>query len=505
MGLGRNLLAGLASSVWTALVGFAVVPLYLKYLGIEAYGLIGLFATTQALLSLLDLGLAPTINREVARCSASGNMPDARNLLHTLAIVYAGMAILIALLIFALAPFIASHWLQSSGIDLQTMKQALMLMGLVIACRWPVGLYLGALMGMQRLAVSSIINVAMVTLGSIGTVLVLAFISPTIEAFFIWHAGVALLNVFVMRGVAWRFIGHETPTKFDVKQVKKIWRFSAGMSGISIAAIFLTQLDKIILSKMLTLEDFGRYTLAGVVASGLTVFITPTFNAIYPRFTALVSHGNESELKNLYLEGTRLFCIVVFPVALAMAAFSVELINVWTGNDSLAESVAPVLAVLVMGTALNGVMHFPYALQLANGMVRLPLILATTLAVVLVPMIIFLTRSYGAKGGAAAWLLLNVIYLFWCTWLTHRHLLKGLGSKWLLQGVAVPLGIATLVTLGGRQLIESQLAWGHLPRLMGSAVVGLVAIFIGLASSQQSRQLMKSGLGKKLPNELEKT
>ncbi len=30
MRLGRNLLAGLANSIWTALVGLAVVPLYLN-------------------------------------------------------------------------------------------------------------------------------------------------------------------------------------------------------------------------------------------------------------------------------------------------------------------------------------------------------------------------------------------------------------------------------------------------------------------------------------------
>src|SRR6267378_8005452 len=113
MKLGRNLLAGLANSVWTALVGLAVVPLYLKYLGIEAYGLIGFFATTQALFQLLDFGLSMTINREVARRTASGNSKDARNLLHTLAVIYWGIAGVIALVIAAMASLIAQHWLQS--------------------------------------------------------------------------------------------------------------------------------------------------------------------------------------------------------------------------------------------------------------------------------------------------------------------------------------------------------------------------------------------------------
>ena len=187
MRLGRNLLAGLASSAWTALVSLAVVPFYLKYLGIEAYGLIGFFVTTQILLQLLDLGLAPAINREVARGYASGNLDEARSLLRTLAVIYWGMAAAIALIVVGLAPFIAKYWLQSNHLSQETVTHAMMLMGLVIACRWPIGLYLSALMGAQRLTVSSSVSIAMVTLGSFGAVGVLAFVSPTIQAFFIWQ------------------------------------------------------------------------------------------------------------------------------------------------------------------------------------------------------------------------------------------------------------------------------------------------------------------------------
>ena len=101
MSLSRNLIVGLVNSIWTALIGLAVVPLYIKYLGIEAYGLIGFYVTTQALLQLLDMGLAPAINREVARYSAAGNLIGAGKLLHTLAVVYWSMAIIIVLLMVA--------------------------------------------------------------------------------------------------------------------------------------------------------------------------------------------------------------------------------------------------------------------------------------------------------------------------------------------------------------------------------------------------------------------
>lgn len=454
MSLSRNLLAGLANSVWTALVGFAVVPLYLKYLGIEAYGLIGFFATLQAVLSLLDMGLAPTINREVARCSASGNLKEAGKLLHTLAVVYWSMAGSIALLIAALAPLIAEYWLQSKQLSPQTISHAVMLMGLVAACRWPIGLYQGALMGAQRLTVSSGINMAMATIGSLGAVTILAFVSPTIEAFFIWQACVGLVYAATMRWAAWYVIGRSKEIKFDVSRLKSIWRFSAGMSGVALSAIIFTQLDKLILSKTLGLVEFGYYMLATVVASGLYFLIMPIFNAIYPRLCAFVATGDTEKLIDLYRLGTRLLATILFPIAMELAIFAEDVVHIWTRNPDIASSVAPVISLLAIGSALHGVMFFPYALQLAYGMTRLPLTINAILMAILIPLIIFFSLKYGALGGAMAWLTLHILYVVLGTWLTHRRLLKGLGMKWLLQDVGIPFSLSLLVGLVGYYGIE---------------------------------------------------
>lgn len=452
---GRNLLAGLTNSVWSALIGLAVVPFYLKYLGIEAYGLIGFFVMTQAVLSLLDMGMAPTINREVARCSALGNLKEAGKLLHTLAVVYWCMAGVIALLIMAIAPLIAGYWLQSKQLSPQTISHAVMMMGLVVACRWPIGLYQGALIGAQRLTISSGINMAMVTTGSLGAVAVLAFISPTIEAFFIWQACVGLVYAITIRWAAWRIIGKLSQARFDVDKLKSVWRFTAGMSGVAVLAIILMQLDKVILSKILSLEDFGRYALAGVVASGLYMILTPTFNVIYPRLSALVVTGETEKLIDLYRSGTRLLSAVLFPIAIAAAAFSEEILSLWTGNPSIASSAAPIVSLLLIGTALNGVMHFPYALQLAYGMTRIPFIINIVLIVILVPVIAYFAQTYGAVGGGLAWLLLNSVYLLFGTWLTHRYLLKGMALEWLIRDVGAPLCISLFIILGGWQLIHT--------------------------------------------------
>lgn len=486
---GRNLLAGLTNSIWSALIGLAVVPFYLKYLGIEAYGLIGFFVTTQAVLSLLDMGMAPTINREVARCSALGNLKEAGKLLHTLAVIYWSTAVAIALLIMALAPLIAGYWLQSKQLSPQTISHAVMMMGLVIACRWPIGLYQGAIIGAQRLTVSSGINMTMVTIGSLGAVAVLAFVSPTIEAFFIWQACVGLVYAITMRTAAWRIIGKTKQNRFDVEKLKSVWRFTAGMSGIGLTALVFTQLDKVILSKMLGLEEFGHYMLATVIVSGLYVLVAPLFNVMYPRFSALVVTGETVKLEHLYRLGTRMLAAVLFPIAIALALCSEDLVLIWTGNHAIASNVAPVIALLVFGSALNGVMYFPYALQLAYGLTWIPLAINTVLMCFLVPLIIYQAKTYGAIGGGMAWLISQVVYVMLGPWLTHSYILKGLGPKWFFQDMGIPLTLSVLIGMIGHYAIQ---AGGFLPyeKIIGAAGLALFTSTLILLMSRQLREIM---------------
>lgn len=494
MKLSSNLLAGLTNSVWSALIGLAVVPFYLKYLGIEAYGLIGFFITTQAVLGLLDMGMSPTINREVARCSAQGDLKEAGKLLHTLAVVYWCTAGAIALLILLFGSWIAEYWLKSRQLPSQTITHAVMLMGLVVACRWPIGLYQGALIGAQRLTVSSGINMVMATISSLGAVSVLAFVSPTIEAFFIWQACVGLVYAIAMREAAWRIIGKLSELKFDVDKLKSVWRFTAGMSGIGLMAVVFTQLDKVILSKMLGLEEFGHYMLATVVVSGLYVLINPVFNVIYPRMSALVVGNDKEKLTELYRLGTRMLAAVLFPIAMVLVVFAKDLVFVWTDNLSIASSVAPVIALLAIGSALHGVMYFPYALQLAYGMTSLSLTINAILMILLVPLIVFFALTYGALGGAMAWLVLHLLYLLLGTWLTHRTLLKGLGAGWLLQDVGIPLILSILMGLMAHYYIVQNEEYSILLKLIIGGTLALLSSVLSISSSSQLRTVMLDSL-----------
>jgi O-antigen/teichoic acid export membrane protein len=498
--LGWNLAAGFANSAWTAIIGLAAVPFYLHYLGIEAYGLIGFFTAMQALFGLLDMGLSPTINREVARNAGAKDRSEVRDLLHTLALVYWTIAGGIAIFVLAGAPFIADRWLSSAKLPPATISHAVMLMGLIVASRFPIGLYMGVLMGAQKMVLASAIEMMMATIANVGAVAVLAFVSPTIHAFFLWQAVAGFLTVIAVRTAAWRALrdaGQSQQPRFDAAALSRIWRFSAGMGMTALLGTVFMQSDKVVLSKIVTLGDLGRYTLAGLAARSLYLFMTPAFGAVYPRLTALHAVGDIGAMKALYKNGTRLLMAIVFPLAAFVGVFSTEIFTLWTRDAALASSVHVVVELLLLGTAFNAAMHFPYALQLAYGKSSLPLVINLILLTAFAPLLIVLAVRFGIAGAAAAWALLNMLYFFVGTWITHRILLRGEGLSWMVGDVGLPLVVAVAIAGAGGCLVRSMdmSVYGRL--LLGGLLVGVTTIVVVAMSrdlAQGARRLQARAL-----------
>jgi len=471
--LKKNIAANFAGSIWQGLMGLAFVPLYIKFMGIESYGLIGIFATIQATFVILDMGLSATLNREMARLSTlPGREQEMRNLTRSLEVIYWSIAMLIGITVMALTPFIAYHWVKAEQLSAQTIEQALLIMGFAMALQWPAAFYSGGLRGLQKQVLLNVIIISMSTFSSVGAVLILWLISPTIQAFFSWQIIISGINTCLL---AW-FLWHRLPPSgkmptFQKQLLEGVWRFAAGMFGIGILATLLTQLDKIILSKILPLEMFGYYTLAGVVAMALYFFIGPVFSAVFPRLTQVVFLGDQDELKKLYHRSCQLMSVLILPVTVVIAMFSYEILLVWTQNPQTAENAHMLVSILICGTALNGLMNIPFALQLANGWTKLSLYVNLIAVIVMVPMIIYLTSQYGALGGASVWVILNSGYFLIVIPIMHRRLLVSEKWRWYLQDVGLPLVASIIIGGLGRLVVGSQTS-----QVMTVLFVGIIAI-----------------------------
>ena len=469
----KNIAANFTGSIWQALMGLIFIPLYIKFMGVESYGLIGIFATLQAIFIILDMGIGATLTREMARLSVlPGKEQEMRNLVRSLEVIYWCVAVFIGMVIMTISSFIAHYWVKAGQLSPQTIEQALRIMGFAMALQWPASFYSGGLTGLQRQVLLNVINIGMSTLRAAGAVLILWLISPTIQAFFSWQIIISAINTFLLAFFLWHKLPRtEARASFQKQLLAGVWRFAAEMSGISVLATILTQLDKVILSKMLTLEMFGYYTLAGVLAMSLYRLIGPVFSAIYPRFTQLVSLADQDELKKLYHASCQFMSVLILPVSVVVAMFSYEIMLIWTQSQMTAEKSYILVRILICGTALNGLMNIPYGLQLAYGWTRLALFANLIAIIMLAPMIVFMTFYYGALGGASVWVILNCGYVFISIHFMHKRLLLREKWNWYWHDVSLPLIASLLIPGLGRIFIS-----GHTSQFMTIIYIIIISV-----------------------------
>ena len=455
-------------------MGIAFVPMYIKYMGMEAYGVIGVFALLQAWLTLMDLGVTPTLNREMARFVGGAHTGDSiRELLHSLEIVAFLMATLMASSILLSAGWLGEHWLKVEKLPVSEVVQAISVMGLVVALRFIESMYRGALLGLQRQVWVNAVGSGLATIRSLGAVAVLVFWEPTLEAFFSWQLLVSIISSAVVAIAVHRNIPTSSgSTRFSWVAIEKIWRFAGGMLAITFLSLLLTQVDKILLSRMLTLSSFGYYMLASTVASSLYVLVIPVNQAFYPRFIELVTKGDEPSLAATYHLGSQTISLIVIPLAFLLIFFGFDLLSMWTGNEMLAHQVAPLLALLSLGTMLNALMNIPYQLTLAYGWVSFAVWMNVVAVLLLLPAIYWATKHFGAVGAAWIWVILNLGYLLVAIHFMHKKLLVNEKRRWLLSSVIFPITAAFSVGV---------VCWSFRPTMIGNLLVVLWIMGSGLA------------------------
>ena len=468
-------------------MGLAFVPIYIYYLGIEAWGLIGFMTILQAWLTLLDMGLTPTLSREMARFQAGAHSAQSiRDLLRSLEVVYGVVAIAVVVTVWITAPWVARNWLRAEHISTATVAQSIGMMGLVLAARMAEQVYRGAIQGLHRQVWLNGAQSVLATLRWAGAAGLLAWVEASIEVFFLWQGVVSLLSVAILVRQTYYWLPPiERAARFDCGALVRIRSFAGGMAATTLLTLLLTQVDKLLLSKLVSLEDFGYYTLAASAAGALYFLISPIVIAISPRLTGLVAQTDEQALRNLYLSASQWLAVILVPAALMIAAFAEPLLYVWTGNHSLSRQVAPLLSLLAIGTLFNGFMHIPYAMQLAHGWTSFSVRTNLIAVMILVPAILWAVPRYGALGAAWVWLLLNASYVLICIHFMHRRLLPEEKWRWYREGVFKPLlagSIAVWIMCKSIELPQSRVALGF-----ALACIALLLMVVMLLVTSVSR------------------
>lgn len=411
MSIKRNVLANYFGAGVVALAPLLALPWYLSALGSTQFGLIGFMTLFQAVLGLLDAGMGQALVREMAirfDVTHKARLKTAA-LLFGFERIYWLFALFVGGLAWLFAGWIASSWLNLGDLPASAGRIAVEGAATIFAAQFPGSVYRSLLVGAQAQVRLNAVMLVGALLRHGGAVVIMV-VWPSLMAYAVWHAGAALLETLARRHLAWKLLDVESSyVAWDAGELRPIWRTVFGLSGAALLGALTVQMDKIVLSRMATLEQFGFYSVAASLALSILQFMYPLVQAILPR--AIQLRGEPAALRRLYIKFSGLIAGLVAAGAVIYMLAGHWLLTIWLNNVKAVAAIYPLLTILLVGTALNTFYNVGYIHWLVHDKVRRVLqvnMVSLMLAVTLVP---FLVAWQGSMGATFGWLVINLIGL----------------------------------------------------------------------------------------------
>ena len=452
-----NILANYGGKLWTIISVYIFIPVYVHILGIDSYGLIAFNSIVLSLLFFADAGLTASFAREAA------NKVQGQELLDLLISIERVLAVILVAIgggFIILAPAIADGWLDTANeLNSDVVVESLRIMPCAIIPQIMISLYVGGLMGLQRQISANLISITSNVIRS-GLVIIPIYLIPDARVFFLWQAAASFFVMLVMRSMLCTCIRKDKvwaniPISarcgvFKIAAIRKIKRYSMGMFGMSVIAGVNTQLDKLVVSKMLTLDIFANYSLVSILGQIPYILTLPIATALFPRLANLLSKNNEMEVSKVFRESTYYIALIGAIAGVGVALFIKDLIKIWLAGDIYDSNIVIAARLLAIGGVFLALQLSVFQLSLANGHNKTNVHMGFGILLISVPMQVFLTYEYGVVGAAIPWLLMNAFAFIYLGIKLNKKFQSSTLREYFILDTIAPVLIASVAMCVGR-------------------------------------------------------
>lgn len=438
--LRKNLIANYLGVGWLSVLQFLTIPLYLKILGDDAWGLLSIVLTIYVFIVVIGSGMSQVLPREIA----IRNNSESKEMLWDIAVSFERIfwvtAFLFSAVVFLLSDTLVRHWIKLGSISYEDALLAFQLLSLQLVIQWPIACYHGFLLGLNEHAKLNKIQVFFTTIKHAACILSLIFIESSVFVYQVVFLLLSASEILYTKTASWQLLGADKNScKWNAVEMKKVLNFVSGMTFTVLVGGALVQADKLLLSGLLPVSSFGYYSVASVLSLALLQAVYPMTRSAYPIFSDLIK--KKQSLIEINEKLMKILMATLLPAAIFISVFSSDILQLWTGNEQLVDEVSIVLSLLVIGTLINGVYNIPYTVYLASGNSRMPLLINIASLICIVILLPFLFDMFGIYGAASSWMITNLIAVIagWKWMLNKQYVLKRSLFYFIIVGMMMTL------------------------------------------------------------------
>ena len=436
-----------------AMIGLVTVPVVIRFLGTDRFGLFSIILAVFGYFALLDLGLGKAAIKFSAEAMGRGEMSDLPRILWTtvgLQTIFGtvGMAAMIAV-----TPFLAERVLKIAPANLAEAKGALVIMAVSLPFAIVTPAIRGVLEAGQRF---DLVNAVKVPTNALIYLLPLigAPLGMGVRGIVLLLTVSRVLTVFVWIGLVFRvYPVLRTRALLPRGRLKTLFVFSGWNALSSFVWFFLVSADRFVISRLRGLTEVGYYAAPSEATARMSMLPGSLALTLFPAFSALEGGGESERSKQLLARSLKFMLIFLGPLAAGLIALAGYILRLWLGPEFAVES-RLLLQIMSLSFLISALAYVPYSFLQGLGRADLPTKFQIIEAVLFAPLLWFGVKRFGLAGAAAACaarVLLDLVLL-----LAAAGRIGGISWRRLKEAglfrISLALGIYTAALFGARRL-----------------------------------------------------
>ena len=382
------------------LVSAISLPLTVRYLGPERYGIWITASTTVVMLNVIDFGIANTLTNIISRAYASDDRTAAQRFYATAFWISTALAMAIALV----AALLWGHINWASALhthDPATTREASLCVAIAFAfflLSLPLNLIHRVLSGYQQTQITNYFNLMSNILGLGSILLVIRLHGSLLQLMFVYSstllASTAALNLWV---VFWdKHWLLPRPGVVSRLVVSELMQSGFAFFILQLAGLVVFNSDNIVITHYLGAAEVTPYSVAWRIAGYAAILQTAVFPSLWPAYSEAYVRGEYAWVRRTFWNVARLSMGSTAAAVLIMAFFGRPLIRWYVGPAAVPSQW--LLLAMCFWTLLSTGMNVEACLLAAINRVKWQSILGVIAVVLNVAFSIYLVQRVGSVG-----------------------------------------------------------------------------------------------------------
>jgi O-antigen/teichoic acid export membrane protein len=396
----RNTVLNAASLMIPMAVAVFAIPRLIAAIGTARFGILSLCWVVIGYSGLFDLGLGRALTKLVAEKLGTEDEKDVPSLIWTSVVLMAAFGTVGGILVALSGPFVLSRWIHiPSELTAETFHSIY-----IIAASLPIVVVTAGLRGVmeaaQRFDMAGSLRTVLGIFNFVSPVLILPFsikLSTIILVLVIGRIAILvahlILCVRIVPSMKWGI-------HVSSRSVGPLIRFGMSSTVSSITAPLLMTLDRFMVGAQVSVSAVSYYASPDEITSRLGLFPNALVGVLFPAFSAS-SAQDRTRAVALFKRSARVMMALIFPAALATVAFAHVGLQLWLGPE-FAKRSCVVLQLLAISMFVNSFGLLAFTFVQGAGRPGLCAKLNLGELPIYIPVIWYLTRTFGIEGAATA-------------------------------------------------------------------------------------------------------